>query len=76
MNLKNSYRGNSKALNILNSLDLVAKRFDGELPISFYIADCDIATLRQILARLGYKHPKLQKKITGASFAVMVRPRG
>lgn len=75
--LKNYYRGNSKALNILNSLETISKKWSGKLPISFYIANCDIDTLKEILVKLGYSSPEIERQpISRNTFAIMVRPRG
>lgn len=76
-NLKRFYRGNSEALDILNSLETISEKWFGKLPISFYIADCDIKTLEEILTKLGYAYPKIERQPTSrCSFAVMVRTKG
>ncbi len=76
-NLVNYYRGNSKALNILDSLEMVSKKWDNNLPTSFYIADCDTETLLEILTKLGYLSPKIDRQPTGRNvFAILVRPMG
>lgn len=76
-NLKRFYRGNSEALDILNSLEIISEKWFGKLPISFYIADCDIALLTEILSKLGYSSPNLERQPTSRNvYAIMVRPRG
>lgn len=75
-NLINSYRGNSEGLKILDSLETVSKKWSG-LPISFYIADCDIELLTEILRKLGYPSSKVDRQPTGRnSFAILIYPRG
>lgn len=76
-NLIFSYRGNSEAMKILNAFETISKKWNGRLPISFYIADCDIKILTEILAKLGYPSPKIERQpTTRTSFAILVRPRG
>lgn len=71
------YRGNTEALQIIDSLEWVSKRWNSNLPISFYIADCDEKILNQILCDLGYHNPVTKRKSIGKNlFAVMVRPKG
>lgn len=71
------YRGNSEALKIIDTLEEVSKKWAGKLPISFYIADCDIKTLEEILTKLGYACPKIERQPTSRNvYAIMVRPRG
>lgn len=76
-NLIFSYRGNSEAMKILNALETISKKWNGKLPISFYIADYDIETLTEILAKLGYLSPKIERQpTTKTSFAILIRPMG
>lgn len=74
--LRNKYRGNSNALKILDSLEFASKNH-AELPISFYISDCDEDLLKQILLDYGFSNPKIERKPIGRdTFGIMVRPRG
>lgn len=73
--LRNKYRIDTEAIKIINTLELVAQKFNGHLPTSFYISDYDQELVKQILLELDYPNPIVKRKPVGRGiYSLMVRP--
>ncbi len=71
--LRNQYRINPEAQNIINDLEIVYQKWHGKLPISFCIAYYDRDLTLEILKKMGYEDATARRIPTGRDiFSLMI----